>query len=200
LKPESAQGWEVGWTTTIPVLGHADAVTFGATYFHEQVNDLIVGVFTPVATSVNVGSAHIQGVEAEITLRPAAWLILHASYTFTDAISDDQPGSEGSELLRRPRHAASADLTVLPIPQLRIVSSVIYTGPSHDFLYDNQDNAIGVGVGQHGIVANVTAAYDVTPKLQLHLAATNIFNSRFEPVNGYQMPGAAVVAGVRLRW
>jgi vitamin B12 transporter len=157
-------------------------------------------VFTPVATSVNVGSAHIQGVEAEITLRPAAWLILHASYTFTDAISDDQPGSEGSELLRRPRHAASADLTVLPIPQLRIVSSVIYTGPSHDFLYDNQDNAIGVGVGQHGIVANVTAAYDVTPKLQLHLAATNIFNSRFEPVNGYQMPGAAVVAGVRLRW
>ena len=111
LKPESAQGWEVGWTTTVPVLGHADAVTFGATYFNEQVNDLIVGVFTPIATSVNVGSAHIQGVETEVTLRPAAWLTLHASYTFTDAISDDQPASEGSELLRRPRNAASADVT-----------------------------------------------------------------------------------------
>ena len=200
LKPESAQGWEVGWTTTVPVLGHADAVTFGATYFNEQVNDLIVGVFTPIATSVNVGSAHIQGVEAEVTLRPAAWLMLHASYTFTDAMSNDQPTSEGSALLRRPRHAASADVTVMPIPQLRIVSTVIYTAPSHDFLYDNQDNAIGFGVGQHGIVANMTAAYDVTPKLQVHLDATNIFNSRFEPVNGYQMPGAAVIAGVRLRW
>jgi vitamin B12 transporter len=200
LKPESAQGWEVGWTTTVPVLGRADAVTFGATYFNEQVNDLIVGVFTPVATSVNVGSAHIQGVETEFTLRPAAWVILHASYTFTDAISDDQPTSEGSELLRRPRSAASVDVTVLPMPQLRIVSTVIYTGPSHDFLYDNQDNAIGYGVGQHGIVANMTAAYEVTPKIQVHLDATNIFNSRFEPVNGYQMPGAAVIAGVRLRW
>ena len=200
LKPESAQGWEVGWTTTVPVLGHADAVTFGATYFNEQVNDLIVGVFTPIATSVNVGSAHIQGVETEVTLRPAAWLILHASYTFTDAISDDQPTSEGSELLRRPRDAASADVTVMPIPQLRIVSTVIYTGPSHDFLYDNQDNALGYGVGQHGIVANMTVAYDVTPKMQLHLDATNIFNSRFEPVNGYQMPGATAVAGIRLRW
>jgi vitamin B12 transporter len=200
LKPESAQGWEVGWTTTVPVLGHADAVTFGATYFNEQVNDLIVGVFTPIATSVNVGSAHIQGVETEFTLRPAAWLILHASYTFTDAISDDQPASEGSELLRRPRNAASADVTVMPIPQLRIVSTVIYTGPSHDFLYDNQDNAVGYGVGQHGLVANMTVAYDVTPKLQLHVDGTNIFNSRVEPVNGYQMPGAAVIAGVRLRW
>lgn len=200
LKPETAQGWEVGWTTTVPVLGHADAVTFGATYFNEQVNDLIIGVFTPIVTSVNVGSAHIQGVETEFTVRPATWLMLHASYTFTDAISDDQPTSEGSELLRRPRNAASADVTVMPIPHLRIVSTVIYTGPSHDFLYDNQDNAIGYGVGQHGIVANMTVAYDVTPKVQVHLDGTNIFNSRFEPVNGYQMPGAAVVAGVRLRW
>jgi vitamin B12 transporter len=200
LKPETAQGWEVGWTTTVPVLGHADAVTFGATYFNEQVNDLIIGVFTPIVTSVNVGSAHIQGVETEFTVRPATWLMLHASYTFTDAISDDQPTSEGSELLRRPRNAASADVTVMPIPHLRIVSTVIYTGPSHDFLYDNQDNAIGYGVGQHGIVANMTVAYDVTPKVQVHLDGTNIFNARFEPVNGYQMPGAAVVAGVRLRW
>ena len=200
LKPETAQGWEVGWTTTVPVLGHADAVTFGATYFNEQVNDLIIGVFTPIVTSVNVGSAHIQGVETEFTVRPATWLMLHVSYTFTDAISDDQPTSEGSELLRRPRNAASADVTVMPIPHLRIVSTVIYTGPSHDFLYDNQDNAIGYGVGQHGIVANMTVAYDVTPKVQVHLDGTNIFNSRFEPVNGYQMPSAAVVAGVRLRW
>jgi vitamin B12 transporter len=200
LKPESAQGWEVGFTTKVAVLGHEDAVTFGATYFNQQVNDLIVGVFTPIATSINVGSAHIQGVETEITLRPATWMTLHASYTFTDAMSDDQAPSVGSALLRRPRNAASADVTVTPMPGLRIVSTVIYTGPSHDFLYDNQDNAIGYGVGQHGLVVNMTAAYEVTPKVQLHLDGTNIFNSRFEAVNGYQMPGAAVLAGVRMRW
>jgi vitamin B12 transporter len=200
LKPESAQGYEVGFTTKVPVLGQPDAVTFGATYFNEQINNLIVGVFTPIQTSVNVGSAHIQGVETEITLRPTAWVILHASYTFTDAISDDQGPAIGSELLRRPRNAASADVTVTPMPGLRIVSTVIYTGPSHDFLYDNQDNAIGYGVGQHGIVANLMVAYDVTPKLQLHVDGTNIFNSKFEAVNGYQIPGAAVIAGARVRW
>ena len=163
-------------------------------------NDLIVGVFTPIQTSVNVGSAHIQGVETEFTVRPAAWLTLHASYTFTDAITDDQPASEGSELLRRPRSAASADVTVLPIARLRVVATVIYTGAAHDFLYDNQDNGIGYGVGQHGLVANMTVAYDVTPKVQVHVDGTNIFNSKFEPVNGYQMPGAAIIAGVRVHW
>jgi vitamin B12 transporter len=200
LKPESARGWEVGFTTTVPALGRDDAVTFGATYFNQQVEDLIVGVFAPIITSVNVGSAHIQGVEAEITLRPVAWLTVHASYTFTDAVTDDQPAAEGSALLRRPRNAAEADLTLSPVPGLRIVSSVIYTGPSHDFLYDNQDNGIGYGVGQQGLVANMAVAYDVTPKVQVHVAATNIFNSRFEAVNGYQIPGAAVIAGVRMRW
>ena len=200
LKPESAEGWEVGFTTTVPALNRNDAITFGATYFNQQVTDLIVGVFTPVITSVNVGSAHIQGVETEVTLRPAPWLTVHASYTFTDAVSDDQPASEGSELLRRPRNAAEADVSVSPIAGLRIVSNVVYTGPSHDYLYNDQDVGIGYGVGQHGLVANITVVYDVTPKVQLHVDGTNIFNSRFEAVNGYQIPGAAVIAGARMRW
>ncbi|MSP00512.1 MAG: TonB-dependent receptor [Acetobacteraceae bacterium] len=200
LKPESAEGWELGFTTKLPVLGREDAVTFGATFFSQQVRDLIVGVFVPVATSVNLGSARIQGVEAEITLRPAAWLTLHGSYTFTDATAVGQSAATGSALLRRPRHAAEADLTVMPMPGLRIVSQLIYTGPAHDFLYGNSGSGIGFGVGQQGLVANMTAAYDVTPKVQLHLDGTNIFNSRFEPVNGFQMPGTTVLAGVRMRW
>ena len=47
---------------------------FGATYFNEQIDNLIVAVFTPVDTAVNVGSAHIQGVETTLTLHPARWL------------------------------------------------------------------------------------------------------------------------------
>jgi vitamin B12 transporter len=201
LKPEHASGWEFGFTSTAPLFGRVDAVTFGATYFNEQVNDLITGVFTATsATSINVGSAHIQGVEAELTVRPTAWLVLHASYTFLDAISDDQAPSTGSALLRRPRNAAEADLTILPIPRLRFVTTMIFTGPAHDFLYDNQDNGLGDGVGQHGIVVNMTGAYDVTPRIQAHVDLTNVFNTKFEPVNGFQIPGTAFLAGLRMHW
>jgi len=125
LRPESAQGWEVGFTTTAPVLGHTDAVTFGATYFNQQVRDLIVGVSAPVITSVNLGSAHIQGVEVELTVRPAPWVTLHGSYTFTDAVSADQATFMGTALPRRPMNTASADVIVTPLPGLRIAANVI---------------------------------------------------------------------------
>ena len=199
LKPESAEGWEIGFTTRVALAGHDDAVRFGATYFNQQVKDLIIGVFAPVSTSINVGSAHIQGIEAEVTLRPFAWLTLHGSYTFMDAVADGQSPSMGSALLRRPRNAGEVDAVVTPMQGLRIVSTMIYTGPSHDFLYDNQSFGTGYGVGQQGLVANVMASYELTPKVQLRLQGTNIFNSRFEPVNGFQMPGATVLAGIRVR-
>ena len=64
--------------------------------------NLIVAVFTPVDTAVNIGSAHIQGVETELTLRLADWLALQASYTYTDA----QNADTGSRLLRRPQNTA----------------------------------------------------------------------------------------------
>ena len=44
LKPEAAQGWETGFTSTLPALGRPDFASFGATYFNEQVNNLIVAV------------------------------------------------------------------------------------------------------------------------------------------------------------
>ncbi len=200
LRPERAEGWEVGFTTVLPLFGRDDALTLGGTYFNQQVRDLIVNVFVPVSTSVNVGSAHIQGFETEITFRPAAWLMLHASYTFTDATAFGQSPVVGSALLRRPRHAATADLTVTPIEGLRITSLVAYTGAARDYLYDNNSFGTGYGTGQHGFVANLSASYDVTEQIQLHVHGTNLFNSRFEPVNGFQMPGRTVLAGVRLRW
>jgi len=190
LKPESAQGWEVGFNTTI------GPVSFGATYFNEQIQNLIVAVFAPVDTVVNVGSAHIQGVETEFTLRLADWLAVQASYTFTDA----QNASDGSRLLRRPLNAAAVNATITPLPGLTIAPELLLTGAFRDFLVDNGGNATATIVSsQHGVIANLVVTYDVAPHVQLFTNAQNLFYSRFEPVNGYQTPGTSVVAGVRVR-
>jgi vitamin B12 transporter len=199
LKPEQSQGWETGFTTDIPAAGRPDFATVGATYFDQRVRDLIVGVFAPVDTEINLGSAHVHGVETEVTLRPAHWLDVHAAYTLLDTTSVGQPADEGSQLLRRPQNQASFDVTVRPLPALRIVTTVIYTGSAHDFLYDNSGNGIGYGVGQHGLIADLAANYTLTPQLELYANGWNIFNSRFEPVNGYQTPGPTVLAGVRIK-
>ena len=197
LRPEQSEGWEAGFTTDIPAAGKTNFATVGATYFDQRVRNLIEGVFSPIDTEINVGSAHVHGVETEATLRPLQWLDLHAAYTLLDTTSVGQPASEGSQLLRRPQNEASFDVTVRPVPALRIVTTVIYTGADHDYLYDNNGNGIGYGIGQHGLIANVSANYTLTPRVELYLNGSNIFDSRFEPVNGYQTPGPTVLAGAR---
>jgi vitamin B12 transporter len=200
LRPERSQGWEAGFTTDIPVAAKADFATIGATYFDQRVRDLIVNIFSATTNSeINLGSAHVHGVETEATLRPARWIDLHATYTFLDTASADSPLGQGSQLLRRPQNEASVGVTIRPVPALRLVTTVIYTGAAHDFLYDNNGIGIGDGVGQHGLIANLAASYALTPKLELYANAWNLFYSKFEPVNGYQTPGTSVLAGVRIR-
>jgi len=194
LRPETAQGWEVGFTTTVPALGRADAVSFGATYFNEQIDDLIEEVFSPIVTSVNIGSAHIQGAETTLTLRPARWLVLDATYTYTYPENADT----GTRLLRRPQSTASLDVRLTPLPRLTIVPELVLTGAFRDFLTDNNGFSTTVGTSRQGLIVNLTASYQVTPRVRLYANGTNILASRFEPVNGYQTPGPSVIAGVRL--
>jgi len=196
LKPESAQGWEVGFITTLDAFGRKDFVSFGATYFNEQVQNLIVAQFVPVDTAVNVGSAHLQGVEMQLTLRPADWLALQASYTFTDA----QNADTGSRLLRRPQNTASLNARITPLPGLTIAPELLLTGAFQDFLVDNGGNATGTMISSpHGLIVNLTVTYYVMPRVQLFANGRNLFYSRFEPVNGYQTPGTSVLAGVRVK-
>lgn len=196
LKSDSAQGWEAGFTTTLDAFARKDFVTFGATYFNEQIQNLIVAVFTSVDTVENIGSAHIQGIETELTLHPVFWLALDAAYTFTNA----QNADTGSPLLRRPQNTASFDATITPLPRLKIVPEVLITGAFQDFLVDDNGNSTGTVVSSpHGVIVNITATYDVTPQVQLYANGRNIFYSRFEPVNGYQTPGPSFLAGVRFR-
>jgi vitamin B12 transporter len=195
LKPESAQGWEAGFATTLPAFGRLDFITLGTTYFNQQVQNLIVAVFSPVNTAVNVGSAHVQGFETEISLHPAAWLTFRISHTFTDA----QNADNNSRLLRRPQHSGSVDATISPLPGLRIVPALTYTGAFRDALSDNDGNFLGNGTNHHGLIGDLTMSYDVTPRVQLYTTGRNIFGSRFESVNGFQTPGTSVIAGVRLK-
>jgi vitamin B12 transporter len=149
-----------------------------------------------VDTAVNIGSAHIDGVETELTLRPVSWATLQATYTYINPRNADT----GSLLLRRPQNTASFDATITPLPKLTIVPEVLYTGIFQDFLVDDGGNATGTQVSSpHGLLVNLTITYDVTPNVQLYANGRNLFYSRFEPINGYQTPGSSFLAGIRVR-
>ena len=74
-------------------------------------------------------------------------------------------------------------------------------GAAQDLLIgaDGNGNGTGFGLGQHGLVANITASYELTPQFQIYVNGQNIFDSLYEPVSGFQIPGPTVLAGVRMR-
>jgi vitamin B12 transporter len=199
LRPERAEGWEAGFTTDIALHDRPRFATFGATYFDERITDLINYVFVPVYTEANLNSAHTHGVETEATLRPFDWLEVHGSWTLLDTYAVGQSAAVGTQLLRRPQNSAAIDVTLRPLPALRIVTSFVYTGTSHDILIgaDGNGGGIGYGPGQHGLIANLAISYKVSPRIELYVNGWNILDSKFEPVSGYQTPGPTVLAGAR---
>jgi vitamin B12 transporter len=196
LKPERSQGWEIGFTTNISAAGLPNLLSFGATYFNTQIEDLIVAQFVPVNTAVNIGSAHIQGVESLVTLQPFAWLSADLAYTYTDARNADT----SSQLLRRPFNSFAIDVKATPLPRLTIAPELLYTGPFRDFLVDNGGfPTADIVTSRQGLIFNLTVTYEITPQVAAFVSGRNLTNSQFEPVNGFRTPPTNVLAGVRVK-
>ena len=94
---------------------------------------------------------------------------------------------------------AALEARIVPIEGLTIAPRLSYAGAFRDFVYDNTGNGTGFGTSQGGTVVHISATYDAAPGVQVFGHVLNAFQSRFEPVNGFQTPGAAGIVGIRLR-
>jgi len=192
LKAETSDGYEAGAQFDLPAFGQPDFASLSATYFHNGIRNLISS--TPdFSSEENIGQVRINGVETEAVLTPASWLVADLTYTYTDA----RDVSGNSQLLRRPENTGSATLTITPTPRISIVPSVKYIGRFTDYLYANNGYPTGDGLAEPGTIADLTVSYLLSPQLTMFAQGKNLFNSRFEPVNGLQIPGQSFLFGVR---
>ena len=107
LKPETSLGYDAGFEQALL----DERVRFGATYFHNDIKNLID--FNNTFTSfVNIGRATTYGAETFVTIHPMDPLTLRADYTFTIARDD----TTGAELVRRPKNKASLNATLAGQP------------------------------------------------------------------------------------
>jgi vitamin B12 transporter len=199
LRPEKSRGWEGGLAADIDggVLG---VVTLSSTYFYSRIRDLIVTEFSPVYTQVNSGTAIIQGVENEITIAPARWVSLSLTYTWTEA----EDGATGLQLARRPRHQGAATLRLLPIPSVVVTPQLVVFGQARENAFarydDNGDSIAEAGMNPGGALFNLTARWRVVRGWEVFGEGRNLTNSRYEPANGFVVPGRSVLAGLTARW
>ncbi|MGG5817754.1 TonB-dependent receptor plug domain-containing protein [Falsiroseomonas sp. HW251] len=194
LRPEDSFSWEVGIETDIPAFGNSGFATAGATWFRSSFNNLI-NFNAAFDTLENIDKATSQGAELYLTLRPWRWLELYGGWTITEAKDGD-----GNPLPRRPRNVVTANAR-LAFDRFVIVPEVLFTGPSPEGPFasylDDGTSVSGYAYNKSGAVLNLTATYRVTDQVSVFAQGRNLGGSRFEPANGFAVPGRAAYAGVR---
>ncbi len=102
---------------------------------------------------------------------------------------------------RRPEHVIAATARIAPLPRLVVAPQLLFTGRSPEGAFASYRNDGSSFTTERrnktGTVLNLTASYQVTPQVAAFAEARNLTNARFEPANGFVIPGRSVLAGTR---
>src|SRR5256714_7300090 len=186
LKPEESEGYDVGFEQPL----FEDRFRFGATYFHNDISNLI-GPNATFSSLINVDRATTEGVEAFASAAITDRFEVRVDYTYTDARDD----TTGLELLRRPRHKASLTASWRPIDRLSISATVLYVGSQVD---GNRSFSIQRLDAPDYYLVNLAADYDLGRGITVFARIDNLLDRRYENPTGFQRPGFAAYAGMRV--
>lgn len=187
LEPETSRSWEAGVEQKL----FGGRVSMGATYFRTKIKNLIVS--TPTFSSVeNRSEANLSGVEAFFQATPYDGVSFRADYTFTRA----EDGSNGQELLRRPKHKASVALDYSLGDKGIVGVAATYVGKRRDI------DAVTFGriVTDAFTTVGLHASYDVTPTYRVFARLRNLPDEEYEDPDGFNQPGRALFVGLRAQF
>jgi vitamin B12 transporter len=185
LKPEESKGWEVGIEQAL----YAGRVEPYFTYYKNRITNLIKVIYLPSfdSTSVNIDSATIEGYETGVAFRPSTKTTLQAEYTRTRTLDQN-----GQELLRRPREMASVQGKAPIMPDVDLALSLRYTGRRKDV-----DRVSGATIETGGYtVTGLVATWQSSKNIRVHGKIDNLFNKKYEPIDGFQGTGVGFFAGI----
>ena len=184
LKPETSTGYDVGVDQTL------FGVTGGATWFHNDIKNLIATDPVTFSTNVNIGRARTQGLETYLAWQPLETLKLRADYTYTEALDLIRR----QELVRRPKSKFSVDARWQAMDALNLDASLLYVGSSID---GNRDFSVSRLKTHPYLTADIAASYALTENFALTGRIANLFDKTYEVPTGFLQPGRAFYAGIK---
>jgi vitamin B12 transporter len=193
LRPESAQGWEVG----VDQQALGGRLRFGLSWFERRTHDQIdfyscFGVTSPACAVRpfgyydNVERSYAEGAELQWSLRLAAALSLQGNFTRLKAIDE----LSGLDLARRPRSAGSLGLQWRPTAGWSLGAAALYTGARFD---DPFESTPLPGY----TLLSLLASHEFTPHCSVYARVENLADRQYEPVAGYGAAGRTFALGVR---
>jgi len=189
LTPETSRSQEIGadWNFA------AGRGALGVTLFTSKVEDMIIGTGN---TSQNLdGTSKRKGFEADLEYEATDWLRLGATYTYTDArTEDDQP------VVRQPRHLLGLRATA-DIAQGRgsVTADLRYAGSSYDAEWFRNYSPPTTELPDY-VTVNLAAGYDLTENLRLTGRVVNLFDRDYSESWGYYGQGRTLYAGLTAKW
>jgi vitamin B12 transporter len=186
LRPEHATAWEAGIETDL-----APGFTISALYFESWIRDLIQS--TPdFRTNENISRAHIRGGEFGVDWRLSDSFATRAAWTVQEARDE----TKDLPLARRPRNTASLSPRIAPrVDWVDVPNARLIIAP--EFIYFGKRGFGRNGYNEEGFVFNMTASLPVTHQVTAFIEARNLGNRRYEPANGFVIPGRSAILGMR---
>ena len=184
LKAESSVGYDIGFDQQV-----GSQVSGGATWYHNDIKNLIESGPGPTFAPINIDKARTQGVEAYLAWTPIDVLKLRSDYTYTEA----RDTTLNSRLLRRPANKLSGDAAWQVLPQLSLDAAVRYVSGAVDV---GRESFLPVK-DQNYVTADLSASYAISDMFTLYGRADNLFNQSYQNPNGFLQPGRGIYAGIK---
>ena len=215
LKSERQKSREVGFDQFFA----GKKLKFSATYYVNEIDDLIAYSFEPFANGTNyenIQKARVKGAELSLSLLDFHDFSAHASFNTMDTVALETGGLgapnyvEGEELLRRPDWWWSASVSyhsdrLRASLRVNSVSDRWDIDDSQPWPYPRVVNPgftrVDLGLSLD-VVKDRISMFDRTRKskvkdLTVELKVNNALDKEYEAVYGYAAPGVQWFAGVR---
>ncbi len=192
LRPERDLGWDAGIEQRL----WENRVTIGATYFHNDLSNLIG--FNGLFETLNLGAAETQGIETELRAQPIADLVFTASYTYLDAektSSADINQPQGARLPRRPRNEVYVSASYLWWKKLRTTIAAKFVNAREELNFGGPN----FDIEDYSFV-NVAAEYEINSRMSIFGRIDNLTNEHYAEVFGFPALGRAAYAGAKLKF
>ena len=195
LQPETSTGYDLGFEQP---LGKTFLV-FGATYFHNDFDNLISyeGTSDTTGQYLNSDEFHTQGVETFVEFKGLPGLVVRGTYTYTDIITDEPAMLSYSPLLQKPTDQARADMDYQSGP-VEVGATATYIGARSDIDFPPYPSPyIPVTLSKYFLV-NLRASFQINTQVKLFARVDNLFNQYYEEVYGYGTPGLSGYVGTKI--
>jgi vitamin B12 transporter len=186
LQPERSQSHEIELSQTLL----AGAVRWSATYFDGEYRNAIDFDSGPPPMLVNRNRIDSHGVEIAGSLAYGDDWMFDASVTRME----NRIASTGSELRNRPDWRAGASAHWSLTTALKFSATATYVGSAFDSSIATGD----LHLSPYTLV-DVSAVWQVSPKLETYVAVDNLTDQQYEQFTGFEARGISPRLGIRLQ-